>query len=291
MTVISHREVLPRTFQHRFGESPTAERKWIVTVDQPTPHQEVIDAVGIVHGSFHPEYPYLRMRSASLSEPDRQHVEITYAYEVPKNENDDPNPLSRADVWSFSVGGASGPALAYYHGDGNNDIRPLVNAAGDFVEGLERVECEVKATINGNRARFPLASAAAVTNSINSSPYLGGATYTWLCAGIGAQQAVEIVNDQEVRYYQISVELVYRPRGWIEQIPHVGWHFVSGGKKQKAWTWSGIDGQEKENASSPQPLTENGDLKYPGASGNPDILYRRLFPAIPFSQYFGTPPF
>ena len=290
MAVISYREVIPRTLSHRFGEAPTAERKYVVTVDEPTPTQDIISTVGITHTAAHPEYAYLVMLDASLTETDRHHVEITYRYELPKQEDLDANPLARPDVWSFSVGGATVPSLAYYHGTGNGDIRPLVNAAGDFIEGLETVEAEVRATISGNRASFPLATAAAVTNAINSSAYLGGAAYTWQCAGISGQQATEVVNGEEVRYYSISVELVYRAGGWISKIPHVGWHYIEGGKKRKAWCWN-EDGTEKEPASAPQPLTEAGGLKFPGADGVPDQLSRRQFPAVAFAAYFGTPPF
>ena len=290
MAIVSYREVLPRTAAHKFGEGPTAERKFVVTVDVPTATQAAVNAIGIIHGSRHPEFSYLKCAEINATEPDRHHIELTYRYELLKKESD-PNPLARPDVWSFSIGGAKVPALFYYHGSGNDDIRPLVNAAGDFIEGLESVEAEVKATINGNRAVFPLAIAAQVTNAINAAPYLGGAQYTWQCAGIGGQQASEVVNDVEINYYQISVELVYRASGWISRIPHVGWHFIQDGKKRKAWVWSASEMAQQEDASAPQPLTEAGYLKYPGADGVPDQLLRRQFPAVDFSGYFGTPPF
>jgi hypothetical protein len=182
--------------------------------------------------------------------------------------------------------------LYYYHGTSNGDIRPLVNAAGDYIEGLQAVEGEIKATITGNRPTFPLSVAGSVTNSINSAPYLGGAAYTWLCQGISAQQQLEVVNDVEVKYWSVSVELVYRSSTWVMKIPHVGWHYVTGGSKTKCWVYQG-EGSEKErvDASAPQPLTESGNMKYPGAEGNPDQLLRRVHQAIDFTGFFGTPPF
>jgi hypothetical protein len=294
MSVLAFREVLPRTFTHRFGESPTAERKFVVTTTQPVAHQLLLNTVGIFHGASHPEFTYLRCTEGSVTEPDRQHAEITYRYEVPNVGTEDyqPNPLARRDVWSFSVSSAAVPALYYYHGTSNGDIRPLVNAAGDYIEGLQAVEGEIKATITGNRSAFPLAVAGSVTNSINSSPYLGGAAYTWLCQGISGQQQIEVVNDVEVKYWSISVELVYRTSTWVMKIPHVGWHYISGGSKTKCWVYKG-EGSEKEkvDASSPQPLTEAGAMKYPGGEGNPDQLLRRVHQAIDFTGYFGTPPF
>ncbi len=292
MTVIASREVIPRTFSHRFGEAPTAERKFIVTVDAPTATQDIISAVGITHTAAHPEYAYLLMLDASLTETDRHHVEVTYRYELPKQEDLDPNPLARPDVWTFSTGGSQVPALTYYHGTGNSDIRPLQNSAKEYVEGLTTLEAEVRATIAGNRSAFPLADAAAVTNAINSSSYLGGAAYTWQCAGIGGQQATEVVNGTEIRYWQITVELVYRRSGWNLLIPDVGWNYLEGGQIKRAWVRDPETG-DKISSGTPRALNNDGTLKAEGEA--PSILGGgsglRVFPAVSFSTYFGTPPF
>ena len=296
MSVLSFREVLPRTFDHKFGEAPTAERKFTVSLSAPVATQQILNAVGIFFGANHPEYTYLRCVQGSVNEIDRYYAECTYRYELPPRgtEEYEPNPLARRDVWSFSVGGAQVPALRYFHGDGNGDVRPLVNAAGDFFEGLTATECEVRATISSNRATFDLLLASNVTNAINDSAYLGGNQYTWLCAGIGAQQTSEVVNDVEVRYWQLTVELLYRRSGWVMQLPHVGWHYIdqgTGNQKVRAWVYQDQDGTlQKVDASSPQPLDDDGDLKYPGSNGVPDILLRRVHPAINFQGFFGTPP-
>jgi hypothetical protein len=288
MAVISYREVIPRTFSHKFGESPTAEIKYAVTVDEPTATQAVINAIGIVHGSQHPEYSYLRMLDASVTETDRHHVEITYRYDLPQQENPDPNPLARPDVWTFSTGGAQVPALVYYDGNGNATKKPLQNTAKDFFEGLTTLEAEVRATISGNRAEFPLADAAAVTNSVNSSAYLGGAAHSWLCSGISGQQATEVVNDTEIRYWQVTVELVYRASTHNLMLPNVGWNYLDGGEKKRAWVKDPENG-ERVASGSPRALTENGGLK--ADDQEPDILTRRVYPEADFSNYFGEPPF
>lgn len=292
MAVINYREVLPRTLSHKFGEAPTAERKYIVTVDEPTPTQTIVSTVGILHAARHPEFSYLRMLDAALTETDRHHVEITYTYELPQQGELDPNPLARPDVWSFSTGGSQVPALTYYHGGGNNDIRPLQNTAKEYVEGLTTLEAEVRASIAGNRAAFPLANAAAVTNCVNASAYLGGAPYTWQCAGISGQAATEVVNDVELRYWQITVELVYRRSGWNLLIPNVGWNYIEGGQIKRAWVRDPETG-EKIASGTPRALNAAGGLKAEGEA--PDILGDgsglRVHPAVDFSPYFGTPPF
>lgn len=288
MAIISYREVLPRTFTHRFGEAPSAERKFVLTVDEPTATQAAISAIGILHGSQHPEFSYLRMLDASVTESDRHHVEISYKYDVPKQENVDPNPLARPDVWSFSVGGSQVPALVYYSGNGNGDKKPLQNTAKDFFEGLTVNEAEVRATIAGNRSQFPLAEAAAVTNSVNSAAYLGGAKHKWFCAGISGQQATEVINASEIRYWQITVELVYRASGHNLLLPNVGWNFLENGDKRRAWVWND-DKTEKVPSGTPRALNAQGGLK--ADDQEPDILNRRIYPEADFSSYFGSPPF
>jgi hypothetical protein len=288
MAIISSREVIPRTASHKFGESPTAERKYIVTVDEPTPTQNLINAVGILHASAHPEFSYLKCLNIQVTETDRHHAEITYSYELPQQGELDPNPLARPDVWSFSTGGSQVPALVYYDGGGNGNKKPLQNTAKDFFEGLTTLEAEVRASISGNRPTFPLANAAAVTNSVNASSYLGGAAHTWLCAGISGQQATEVVNDTELRYWQITVELVYRASGHNLLLPNVGWNYLEGGEKKRVWVKDPESG-EKVASGSPRALTNAGGLK--ADDQEPDILTRRVYPEADFSNYFGTPPF
>lgn len=292
MAVISYREVLPRTFSHRFGEAPTAERRYVVTVDAPESHQTLLNTVGIFHGASHPEYSYLLCVEGSITESDRQHAEITYRYELPRQEPGtfSPNPLARGDIWTFSIGGSQVPALTYYHGSGNGTVRALVNSANDLFEGLTTLECEVRATISSNRPLFPLATAANVTNAVNASPYLGGAAHSWQCAGVSGQPAGEVVNGVEVRYWQISVELVYRKSGWDLLIPDIGLNCISGSNKKPCLVQ--LDGEDIA-ASTPQPLNTDGTQKYPPGTtpGLPDLLTRRIYPEVDFASYFGTPPF
>jgi hypothetical protein len=289
MAVLSWREVMPRTFQQRFGESPSAERKFVVTLDEPTPTQAVINGVGIGLGAAHPEFVYLRMTEASVNETDRQHAEITYRYELLQPDQNDPNPLLRPDVWNFSVGGASVPALIYYDG---NERKPLTNSAGDLFENVTTEEAEIRATVSGNRAQFPLALAAFVANTVNQSPYLGGAPFTWKCAGISGSQSIEVVNDTEVRYYQISSELVYRASGWQSLLADVGFNFIDANRQRQRCFSVMVDEDGTETivpTPNAVPLAEDGRMLPPETP--PRLLVRRVHRAVNFSQYFGTPGF
>jgi hypothetical protein len=290
MAVLTYREVIPRTFTHKFGESPTAELKFHCTTNGATSTQEVLNSIGIFHGASHPEYGYLLCVQGAVNELDPYHVEATYSYEVPAigTEDSDPNPLARADIWSFSTGGAAVPALAYYEGSGNGNVLPLINSAYDFLEGAMTEEAELRATISGNRAVFPIGVAAAVTNAVNSDGYLGAFPYQWKCQGISGQQQVEVVNGNELKFWAVSVELAFRQSGWRLMLPNVGYNYIEGSQKKRAYVID-AESSEKLASSNPVALNANGSLKGPGVA--PDILYRRVHAEVAFAPLFGTPPF
>ena len=303
MSINSNREILPRTFSHKFGESPTAERKFSVTMTQPVGHQAILDAIGIYHGAAHPEYAYLLCTEGSITEVDRHHAEVTYRYEVPSSGSQDnqPNPLARKDVWSFSTGGSGVPALIYYFGSGNSQRRALINSAGDFFEGAMTEESELRCSIAGNRAAFPIGIAAAVTNAVNSDGFLGASVHQWKCQGISGQQQVEVVNGLEIKYWSVSVELVYRASGWNLALPNVGWNYISqagtgNAKKRRCYVFSSESESSTEQipSSNVMALNDDGSIRFNTdftGSGAPTILNRRVHPEIAFTPYFGTPPF
>jgi hypothetical protein len=286
MAVVAFREVSGRSLTHRFGEPPTADRKFIVTLDNTAPSvPEVASAIGIFHGAPHPEYGFITMTEASMAEgsPSPFHAEVTFSYELLDPDERDPNPLARPDIWGFSTGGAAVPALFYFDG---NTLKPLVNAANDPFENVTTEEGECRASITGNRANFPLATAVQVTNCINSGTYLGAPAGRWKCTGISGQQQIEMVNEAEVRYWSISTELVYRQTGWNLLLPHVGYHYLYGGEKKRAWVID-PDSGDKVACGAPVALNSDGTLKTPGTL--PDILERRVNREVDFSSFFGTP--
>lgn len=286
MAVVGWREVSGRSLTHRFGEPPTADRKFIVTLDNTAASvAEVASAIGIFHGAPHPEYGFITMTEASMAEgsPSPFHAEVTFSYELLDPDERDPNPLARPDIWGFSTGGAAVPALFYFDG---NTLKPLVNAANDPFENVTTEEGECRASITGNRANFPLATAVQVTNCINSGTYLGAPAGRWKCTGISGQQQIEMVNEAEVRYWSISTELVYRQTGWNLLLPHVGYHYLYGGEKKRAWVID-PDSGDKVACGAPVALNSDGTLKTPGTL--PDILERRVNREVDFSSFFGTP--
>jgi hypothetical protein len=97
-----------------------------------------------------------------------------------------------------------------------------------------------------------------------------------------------VVNGVELRYWQITVELVYRASGHDLLLPNVGWNYLEGGEKKRVWVKDPESG-EKVASGSPRALTAGGALK--ADDQEPDILTRRVYPEEDFSSYFGTPPF
>jgi alkylated DNA repair dioxygenase AlkB len=286
MGILSYTELATVAASRKFGEPPVFQRKFVVEVDDPTTKQtDIANYPGVVFLQAHPEASYCKAMNVSVSNYNgsRWHYEVTWDYELPKQANVDPNPLARADIWKWSTGGLQVPALYYYEGD---TLAPLQNSANDFFEGATTDISTLQASISGNRATFDYSLATTVTNSVNSSAYLGGAAYTWKCSGIAANPAVEVVDEVEIRYWQVEVTLEYRPDGWPLQLPNVGWNYLDSVEgKTRVWVKDKNFPGEKIPASNPQPLTSAGAL----STGAPTVLVRRVHKAVNFQQYFGTP--
>jgi hypothetical protein len=284
MGIVNVTELAQVSASRKFGEAPVFQRQFVVEVDSPTTTQsEILVASNVPFLAPHPEASYCKALNASVSNynSSRWHYLVTWDYELPKQQNVDPNPLARADIWKWSTGGLQVPSLYYYEGE---TLAPLQNSANDFFEGVTTDISTLQASISGNRATFDYGLATTVTNSINSAPYLGAPPYTWKCSGIAATPAVEVVNESEIRYWQVEVTLEYRPDGWPLQLPNIGWNYLDGSTKKRAYVID-TDSGDKVPSSNPQPLNTDGTL----ATGAPTILERRVHKAVNFQQYFGTP--
>jgi hypothetical protein len=287
MGIVGYTELATVSAARKFGEPPTFQRRWVVEVDSPaTTQTDIVNAIPVQFLSPHPEASYCLAMTQNVANYNgsRWHYEVTWDYELPALSQSQlsPNPLSRADIWRWSTGGLQVPALYYY--DTGDVLKPLQNSANDFFEGATTDISTLQASISGNRQTFDYALATTVTNAVNSAAYLGGAQYTWKCSGIAANPAVEVVNGVEVRYWQVEVTLEYRPDGWPLQLPLVGWNYLDGSTKKRAYVID-PDSGDKVPASNPQPLTTGGAL----STGAPTILQRRVHKAINFQSYFGTP--
>lgn len=288
MSVNTWRE-LPRTVTHLIGESPDFERRFIATLNTPdTNAGAVISTIGCGHGSSHPEYVFARCYDVTVNEAyegNRYWHEVVARYKIPAADERDVDllPWLRPDVWKFQTQGVGVPALAYYDG---TTQKPLTNSAGDYFEGLTVDEAQQKITIQSNRQQFPSALAAAVTNCVNDSAYLGFAQDCVKVQGISGEQVTEQVNGQEVRYWKITSELLARQSGWSLLLPDVGFNFIEGGVRKRAY----VMGEEGEKLPSANPVALNGSGGKKPDGELPAILTRRVYKRITMSTYFGTPP-
>lgn len=290
MSVLSLRE-LPRVNRQRIGESVDYERRFVLTLNDPdTPSAAMVTAAGVEFMSPHPEFAAARVYFTEVNEAyegNRYHAELIARYEVPQSDQASALallPWLRPDEWSFQTQGVAVPALVYF--DNTDTLKPLTNSAGDYVEGLTVDEAQQKIIINSNRFEFPSALAAAVTNCVNDSPYLGFDTGCVKVQGIRAQQRTEIVGGIEARYWQITSELLGRQTGWDLQIPDVGFNYVSGSVRLRAT----VKGPDNEELPSSNPVALNGSGGLQTAGTPPAILSRRVYRKIDLSTFFGTPP-
>lgn len=275
-----------RESTHLLGSSPEYTRTLRVVMLSPRSADEIVALCGVSHGSPHPDNPLATVFSVDvqeqLSEEDGTLVAtVTAKYRVSENEEDwEPLPWERGDTWKFTTQGVAVPALTYFDG---STQKPLTNSAGDFFEGLTVDEAQQKITITGARQAFPSALAAAITNCVNDAPYLGFAANCVKVQGISGESASEVVNDQTVWYWKVTVELLARQTGWNLLLPDVGFNVIEGGTKKRATVE--LYG---EQVASANPIALNGSGgKQPGNTP-PAILDRRIYRQINMNSYFGS---
>lgn len=263
MAVLSSREVIPRSYEHRLGGKPTASRVYIATVDGPTPSSQIISAIGIQHGSSHPDHGTLTCDNISLDEQDRHHVQVTYSYgikDVDDPQNPDQPPWLQPDVWTFSVGTKNDWTVYHYDKPKiNNSVKIIRNTAGDQFEPVDKLEAELKITISGSRLQFKLSDFRRLCGTINSEDWLGLPRRTVLCVGTSATPASLEWEGQVLPYWQIQTELLVTRGTWDISLPNVGYNVIIDGKLQRAYTYIQVDGSTRERVPTPQPIALNND--------------------------------
>jgi hypothetical protein len=291
MAVLSWRE-LPRTLERRFGERFAAERRFVFTLDDSgATLSQALAALNpaINIGTLHPEFPLpaLNFDYEESYEESRYHSLLTVGYGG--DIADDPDqflaPTLRPAKWSFQTQGTTVPALFYYDQSGNNSTKPLTNSSFDYFQGLTTDEAQCKVVIQENRVNFPSQRAIDLTNTINSLAWLDGDPYTWKCQGINGELKYEVFGENLVRYWSVTVELLYRQTGWRLLLPDIGFNFIANNQKRRAMVF---DFENGEWVASPNPVGLNGS----GAItlGAPAILERRVHREVNFNSFFASPP-
>lgn len=283
MSVTAWREIIDgRGATQKFGESVKCKRSFIVTVDDPTtPVTALPEAIGIQWLDQHPEFPAVYVTDiAAQNDGDPLHYKVEYTYDLIREEDRQPLPWQRADKFVFSGSTTTGPAIIHYN-QGFLDPRFIVNSAGDPLEGAEKEYSEWRIQINGNRQSFNYGQAMTYVNAVNSDAWCGALPGTLKCMSISGSREVEQVNNAEVPYWQVSVELAYRVEGWTLKLWDVGYNQIVSGKRKKV-----LDALN-EPVSDPVALS-NGVAKAPGQP--PDMLTFKVYKEMPFSGVFPVLP-
>lgn len=292
MGIVSTKE-LARTTENEIGIPATAVRRWAVILSDdtlqnaPLTESEVLTSLGLTNwGTAHPTWTFLGLRKITITErmgdsPYHAEAVAEYGYITA---NEALGPTSRRADWKFESQPGQVATLFYYHGDGDADVRPLVNSANDFFEGLVTDESMIKITINKNF--WPLPSAyIAMQNCLNNAAYMTCPQYTLKCTGVTSDYTTEYFSNTTYQYWATQIELMYRQSSWVLKLPDVGWNYVEGGQKRRAMVF---DFRNGEWVASANPVGLNGSGLQ--TFGQPAILTRRVNPSLDFEALLGVPP-
>lgn len=301
MGIVSYTE-LARTFENELGTPARAVRRWAVVLSDntlagnPPVETEILGAItelGTFGVTAHPTATALKYRKVTINErfgDSPYHVEVVAEYGTVTDQEVLAPTARRAD-WVFESQPGQLAALRYYHGSGangagtgNGDVRPLINTANDFLEGLTAEENMVRITIRKNFASFP-ASLMGLTNHLNNATYASCPVHTLKCAGVNSDFTQEVWNNAEYSFWATEIVLQFRQSGWPLLIPNVGFNAIVGSVKRRAMVF---DFENSEYVASPGPvaLNTNGSQNI---VGQPAILTRRVNPDTSFSV-LGVPP-
>lgn len=287
MGVLACREIIDgRGASQKFGEAVKCKRTFMVTVDDPTTSvSEMALSANINWLDQHPEFPAVYVTDISCqNDGDPQHYKLEFTYDLFKPEDREAGPVAmpwqRPDKFTFSGSVTTGPAIVHYN-DGPNNPKLIVNTAKDPLEGAQKEQAEWRVQINGNRAVFPYSLAMNYVNTVNSDSWSGFPAGTLKVQGITGQREVEQINNAEVPYWSVSVDIAYRSEGWALKLWDVGFNEVVGGQRRR------ILDELKEPVSDPVALS-NGAAKSAGSP--PDMLTFKIYKEAAFAGVFPTLP-
>lgn len=298
--LITTRVTETRSEEHRLGESTTFVRNITVRAGTVAELDAAVAGLSLSMGAPHPSQPLVPLTQLSYEEDIDEGrgggdmivytANIKATYELQQSENAEESsgggdPTTRGTQYTFDSSGQPVAALYYY--DNGNVLRPMANSAGDPIKGLQVDEAIQTISIKFNRYTFPWTLAAALTNCINASQWEGFPARTVKCQGISAQSKQELIDDVNYWYYEIEIRLQYRQTGWDLYIPDVGYNYLEGGEKKRAWVIApdpdAFGNEVKIPSADPVALNGAGGL---AGAGAPAVLTRRIYPTVDFATYF-----
>lgn len=286
---------LARTTEGGAGTPLIAKRRWALTLsddtlqNNPLSEMDVYQSLGLgAWGSAHPTFDgtnfkaYLGLSKVTINErynDSPYHAEAIAEYTW-LEDSVVTAPVERRADWLFETTSAQIPAFFYYDG---LTQKPLVNSAGDYLEGLSTDEGIVNITIRKNF--WPLNTAwIGSINHLNNATYMTCAANTLKVVGVNADYTQEFYANATYQFFAMEAKLLFRQSTHVLQIPDVGWNYLSGGQKNRCMVF---DMQNGEWIASPTPMPLSNGAQ---TSGLPAILQRRVNPQADFGELFDTPP-
>lgn len=209
---------------------------------------------------------YVRGRKFTWYEGIEYGVQIDVSYEGKDEEYDDgsksDSPSSAAETWrriTITSSQVTVPASESQDIDGEA-TKPIVNSAGDPVDGIEEETALAVMTYTNNYAVSPnLPKFYDYINKTNQQTFLGAEQRTLRFTGFSAE------FDDATQLWRVSVELTYNPKKWRVPYYDAGYNELVGGERRAILDSRG------NPVSQPVPLENTGEAKAPGAA--PGILY------------------
>lgn len=278
----------------KYGESMRATERWQIRVDDPLTSKTdilagVTGTIGLTYGTAHFDVPALKAQEFELSPVGRDGMRWTLTvqyYAPPAGKEVTENGIPE-DVWERSGGATSIPAFL------DRDDEPIVNAAGDPLEGMEKERQEKGWTLTRcyETDEELDADLVAADGHINDDTWGGGAELTWKCYFKGAKRVTTSrLNGSEdggtLAYVEAQWEFRYDPAEWKLKPWDVGFMELDGSGEKKTITTN--DGKP---VKQPVGLDADGTALAPGTTplvANDGEGFD-IYPEADFDEIFGTP--
>jgi len=268
----------------KYRETFTYTRTFMVRLDDPQTSMVVVsNAPGVSYLDGHPDDPACVAQEFDCQAVDETglYYKVVVRYFVPSVEqqnqqNPTPGELP-ADVWSAGGSVTTGPCTR------DKDDKPIVNAAKDPIDGLEREYVEWRLTLT--RAYPDIGwteKANKYSNTVNSSAWSGGEPRSWKCQFNSASKRTENSDGVTLTYWEVVWEFVWNRTTWDLKPENIGTMELKDGKKKVIQA----DGQP---VTQPVALTDTGEAAAAGT--DPTVINDgkgvRVYDEEDF-DYFGT---
>lgn len=301
MAVVGWRR-LPSGISGAVGSPLRVPERWEIRVDSPnTTRRAMLGAVPVGWGSHHWEFTSLIATEFDLKPRSENGMRWTLdvVFTIPAKDTDLDESGIPKDYWEASGGTTTQPAFE------DKDNQPLVNAAGDPLEGIEREREEKSWTLT----KYYFSETWAVDRMTfagfcNSDSWDGGDPLTWKCyfkgatkktfqyfdrgsiasgaetGGPGEDATVETITVVETKW-----EFKYEPLTWKTMPWDVGFQEKVGTQRKV------ILCDDQKPVRQPVALNADGTRKSSGEA--PDVIRggegAELYPVAAFGAKFGSP--